>query len=377
MYSQKTKIYKGLIALVLFSCLLFGSVHGVQAAVAATNTETSALLQQIQSLMKIVLLLQAQLKTLQGGSDDAETPMEIPSVPRVPTVHGPGFNAMDCSSRTGRLPNGALACYGIWDYGDEFGDDQNNCGDMDPAYRKVVPTGCVVPAKACMSNRAVATKFYRMSEASPVAIEELAHNLQTSKGAVQTQIINIWEYNCTSEPLNSLTTQSIYADGSRSASYAQALRSTHDWSFVKKPSNILIAGVYEAERPESSMKMPRPAAGEITVDVSSAEPNTLLVLSAYESVHWTLTGKTLGNIKAVYVTGYEQQTVSGLSSKVPVTYDIYDSGSDGYFIVYNGTGTEDDQFYELQSYLLSQTGYKPTLYFGGYSTNRIVVGTKE
>lgn len=365
-------VKKYLIFSTLLTLVLFPNLNIVHAEI-NTSTQTSTVNNQLQTLIKLLNSLLAELLEMQNAQ---QIEKELDQ-----NISGPKYNALDCdrNPQGTKLSNGKLACYGIWDSGDEFGNDENTCGGLDPTYSKMKPTGCVVPAPVCATGRAEATAYLNISSQASNKHEEIARNLNTTVASVKSGLINVWEYNCTAQPLSSLESASIYKDKTiPDKIYNEAQRSAHNWSFVKNASQILIAGVYEAELPQGVQReFQESIEGEIIVDVDSADSDTLLVLSAYEPVHWKLTGRTLKNVKAVYVTGYSNQRVSGLSAGVPVTYDVYEkSKSDGFFIVYNGKGTEDDDFYELQSYLYHKTGVKPYLYFGSYSTAYIMVGLK-
>ena len=270
---------------------------------------------------------------------------------------GPGTNAMACNRvRTGSgLAEGTLACYGLWDSGNEFGEDQNACGGIDFDYAKKKPTGCVVPAPVCTSGRALAASNYSISTSlSPSVLTRLASNFKTTESAVLSQLRTVWEYTCTTQPLSSLDSISIYAADS-SLGYgihSSAPRHLQNTSFVTRPSQLVVVGGYDAPDADGDR------IGDKTVSLDTLDSNTLLVLSAYESVKWKLVGKDLAKVKAVYLTGYNDQFVTGLPAGVPVMTDVYQNGDDGFFIVYNGKGDEDDDFYTLRSYLYALTGQK-------------------
>jgi hypothetical protein len=274
---------------------------------------------------------------------------------------GPGVNAMACDrARTGSgLPLGTLACYGLWDSGNEFGEDQNACGGIDYSYQKMKPTGCVVSAPVCTSGRAIAANSYNISSSlAPSVISRLARDFKTTDGAVLSQLLTVWEYTCTSEPLSSLNSVSMYvADTSLSYGiHSNVPRHLQNVSFVTRPSQLVTVGEYDAEDTDGDR------IGDTTVSLDSLDTNTLLVLSAYEPVRWKLVGKDLAKVKAVYLTGYNDQYVTGLPASVPVMHDIYQDGDNGFFIVYDGKGDEDDDFYTLRSYLYALTGQKMYTY---------------
>lgn len=110
----------------------------------------------------------------------------------VEEVFGPKVNIMDCgNSKQSTQTKGSVACYGMWDYGDEFGSDSYMCESGSK-------TGCTVRTTACSSGIAVATEYLSNSQlrsSSGIAIE-VAANLNTKVEAVQQQIAGLWVYRC-------------------------------------------------------------------------------------------------------------------------------------------------------------------------------------
>ena len=117
---------------------------------------------------------------------------------------GPKTNAMSCANppKTG-LAAGSLACYGLWDFGNEFGEDQNMCARDSYGTPK---TGCKVSTGACVGGSATATRVLdtyaqwhdaNATLASETDITQIAQNLKTTPDAVKQQLIRVWEYTCT------------------------------------------------------------------------------------------------------------------------------------------------------------------------------------
>lgn len=317
------------------------------------------LLQQIIELQKLLVFLQAsESKTTNGPSqsnvwDSSEGSEEIDN-------RGPKYNAMSCShGLEENLSNGALACYGLWDYGDEFGNDTATCGGLDPILENRLPTGCVIPAKQCSTGRAIATDYFRIGEVSSQKITELAKNLNATEVAVQEQLVSVWEYKCTSKPLTDLHSEIDVNSIQKNYGPKEAA-----WEFVDSTADIVVVGVYEGSAIDNS----------VVVDVSSINQDTLLVLSAYEPVNWKLTGANLQQVKGIFITGYENQRINGIPDGVDVISAIYEKRDEGdHFIVYT---KDDPEFYRLQDYLNDKTGYKPYLFFGGYSEDYVKVSLK-
>jgi len=101
----------------------------------------------------------------------------------------PGKNAFACD-RYGSIKNGALACYGMWDYGESFGGDKNTCS----------ATGCVITAPVCSSGKAVATAYYSnrtLEQQSNSALASIATNLRVTPAVVREEVAGLSEYKCT------------------------------------------------------------------------------------------------------------------------------------------------------------------------------------
>ncbi len=122
------------------------------------------------------------------------------------TTNGPKYNAMSCSNplKTG-LSSGEVACYGIWDYGNEFGNDPDMC----PKYGySSSQTGCKVTTSACSSGTAIATKIFNPTsmDVNSSDIATFATNLKSTKEAVKKQIPTLWVYTCEGAQVTAPTT---------------------------------------------------------------------------------------------------------------------------------------------------------------------------
>jgi hypothetical protein len=111
----------------------------------------------------------------------------------------PKANAMSCSKRAGNgKAVGEFACYGLWDYGDAFGNDENMCsGSEDSSYSKA-GTGCIISAAACASGKAIASRAISVSGASAAEVDLLAERLNATPAQVRKELITVWEYRCVS-----------------------------------------------------------------------------------------------------------------------------------------------------------------------------------
>jgi hypothetical protein len=135
-----------------------------------------------------------------------------------------------------------------------------------------------------------------------------------------------------------------------------------NWDFVDSASDIVIVGAYE----------PANADNTVTVTVANINPGTLLVLSSYESVKWKLTGVDLKDVKGIFVTGYENQEITGVPYGVEITNSVYEESGkeEGIFYAYE---KESPEFYQLQDYLHDKTGFKTSLFFGQYSLASVII----
>lgn len=82
-------------------------------------------------------------------------------------------------------------------------------------------------------------------------------------------------------------------------------------------SKTLQAHIYEAKGSDHNFCYSKP--GTVTVNVPAQSEPVTLYLSAYEGVHWVVKAEDGANITSVILGGYNPQTISGLSSNIPVT----------------------------------------------------------
>jgi hypothetical protein len=104
----------------------------------------------------------------------------------------PLSNAMKCSTRPRlNLTNGQLACYGVWDYGNTFGEDDNMCESY-----STPKTGCVISTPACSSGKATAVEIVDISTASNTQLSTIATNLGVSTQVLKEGMARVFVYNC-------------------------------------------------------------------------------------------------------------------------------------------------------------------------------------
>ncbi|OGG44519.1 hypothetical protein A2841_02920 [Candidatus Kaiserbacteria bacterium RIFCSPHIGHO2_01_FULL_48_10] len=173
--------------------------------------------------------------------DKSDAPFGFSASTPTQTTTGPQVNAMSCSTppKTG-LGAGTLACYGLWDFSKEFGDDQNMCPTGSNGY-SLATTGCVIATSACASGKATASRVvdiytpWHSNPAIPLAttaeIDQYARNLNSTSAAVSKQIIRLWEYSCSGAP--TVVTTSVI-----SCAYKSDSRTTSDTlALTQTPSN--------------------------------------------------------------------------------------------------------------------------------------------
>jgi len=86
-----------------------------------------------------------------------------------------------------------VACYGMWDYGNDFGEDANMCGGIRGRL------GCEVNAPVCESGKAVARSYIGSSDIrqlTGVPLLNFTSNLGTDVTTFRNGVAGIWEYRC-------------------------------------------------------------------------------------------------------------------------------------------------------------------------------------
>ncbi|WP_044236712.1 hypothetical protein [Chondromyces apiculatus] len=119
-----------------------------------------------------------------------EPPPDEPDEP--PSTTPPHTNAMRCSTRPSlNLPPGELACYGVWDFGDAFGDDEDMCetGGMPK-------TGCTVSTSACASGLARTHEVVTIGGATEESLATIAANLDVTVEVLREEMVYVWVYDC-------------------------------------------------------------------------------------------------------------------------------------------------------------------------------------
>jgi hypothetical protein len=190
---------------------------------------------------------------------------------------------MSCSDpvRLG-LPDGSLACYGIWDFSSFFGNDQSMCSSNDSPYGQPT-TGCKIKTPACKSGSAVAVRAVNVHApwhdpnngiklASDKDVNEIAAQLQSTPDKVRQSIIRLWEYRCESQ--------------------------------VSQAPELHIVNIYEGSSNHSIIS-------PVQIRIPEGSKPLILALGSYESVKWEIVGST-HRVQKVYLHGYEAQYASGV-----------------------------------------------------------------
>ncbi|UTW44476.1 hypothetical protein KFE80_08715 [bacterium SCSIO 12696] len=114
----------------------------------------------------------------------------------------------------------------------------------------------------------------------------------------------------------------------------------------------------------------RERGGEITVNVSIVDSPIVLALSAYDKTKWIVNYEDGVKIQKLILSGYHEQTVSGLSEDVSIEVYTHDSSyckncyqGKGYFYSYKSVPKE----------LQTLTGLKPVSFQGKYTGKEFAV----
>lgn len=214
---------------------------------------------------------------------------------------------------TGTLPDGTFLRNGWWDYGSCNGEDQEMCENEN--HGKTI--GCVKPEPKCQSGYAVA--------------------VATTEGDRQC-VIQWWRWEC--QP-KTFTPWPAEWEPERIATWKQELVVSQqnqanelmvngkktlppnpckfDPTILPMDTTVVALGVYEGKGDTSlpnwgdgnRFSSVRVLPGEDHIDA------LVLVLSAYEPVEWKI-DPSIRNIRAIILTGYSEQRISGLDKDIPV-----------------------------------------------------------
>jgi hypothetical protein len=216
----------------------------------------------------------------------------------------------------------------VWDYGDEFGNDQDMCQSSN--YITGI-TGCIVSTSICSSGKAKATKHVKPTSLSMSSSEiaTYASNLNASKAAIKTQLPGLWEYTCVSQ--SSIDNESA----AKQTEFEKISR------FTSTGAELHVIGVYEAGSDHSFCHS---TTGKVSVTVKNTGKPIILAVGSYEPVVWNIVLEQGAQLERVILSGYGVQKVTGISSSVPVSSYTYYSLDN----VKKGTETGAGFFYDMR-----------------------------
>lgn len=124
-------------------------------------------------------------------------------------------------------------------------------------------------------------------------------------------------------------------------------------------TDLYILGVYEGDRHKY---------GKVTVFLGAHSRPIALVLTAYESVEWQIELEPGAFLERVFLSGYHNQSVSGIPSYIPVQSSSYDQRSPRY--VY---GHDNQTCPKVVDVAMQQYGKAPVEYLCQYKGTAFVI----
>lgn len=230
------------------------------------------------------------------------------------SLAGPKINVLSCSSSSlSQVEDWSFACYWLWDYGNEFWNDQNMC----PKYEySTTSTGCVINTNICTSGKAKATKVFSPSSLSSSDLVLLSEKLQSTSSVVKSQLITLWEYTCD--------------DGIANGT-------------VDTVSNAVVYGIYEWIWPLSSFQ--NHPEQEAFLEIPKTAEWKYLVLTAYEPVTWRLRNPNKVNPKKIIAVWYHAQKLATTDGSSIASNELHSYMTDGqYAFTYKIGGEWHDAF---------------------------------
>ncbi len=136
--------------------------------------------------------------TLKDRVVEASVRVELTSAvaTTTPVTKPPMKNVFGCDRNVAApLANATVACYGMWDYGEDFGGDVNECrSDTDEAK-----TGCMIKAPVCASGSAMAQRYLSNADLKPENLLTISRLLKTTPDTVKKGVAGLWVYRCAAE----------------------------------------------------------------------------------------------------------------------------------------------------------------------------------
>lgn len=137
-------------------------------------------------------------------------------------------------------------------------------------------------------------------------------------------------------------------------------------SFSKK-SELHVVGVYEGKRKKLSRQNSIQSRRQNTIKVNIPNSNkpVILALTAYDPVHWEINSRNKRNIEHIILSGYHDQTISGISSDIPLS-DLQRNTSRGGGLPY-AYKEGSRKYHLLKEKLKKLTGKEIHKFYGDYS----------
>jgi len=153
---------------------------------------------------------------------------------------------------------------------------------------------------------------------------------------------------------------------------------SRDFWDVDKNDAVLVVGAYQGSYPDGAKRgFQQHPQGEVTVNLTKRagwQEDTMLILTSYEPVKWVLTGDAVNDaVSRVFLSGYYDQEVVGISSDVEVIHYSHESGDRDYYYAYEQNSKNYNQ---LQNFFKGQTGREFYNFTGEYSLDTVSLGLK-
>jgi hypothetical protein len=153
---------------------------------------------------------------------------------------------------------------------------------------------------------------------------------------------------------------------------------SQDFWDVDRNDAVFVVGAYQGTYPNGASRgFQQHPQGEITVNMTKQAgwiEDTMLVLTSYEPVKWVLTGDAVTDaVTRVFLSGYYDQEVVGISSDVEVIHMSHQSGDREYFYAYEENSRNHR---ELIDFLEDETDQEIYHFKGAYSLDEVSLGLK-
>lgn len=254
------------------------------------------------------------------------------------TPPGPGTNNMSCSRTVStRLENGNIACYGLWDYGREYWEDQNMCPTYDGEWYSNAKTGCKITTSICKSGFAKATKIIVPKSLDTAELTRLAQLIGWTSDVLKWQVLKLWEYTCYDG-----ITEVVSEQKSNAIVYW-----VYEWIWAKSSAN---------NHPDQT----------VYLEIPSTAEGKYLVLTAYEPVIWTLRNPKWVTPKKIIIVWYHAPKITTSDNSTLPSFEINSYETNRNYAYANKVG---DEWYDRLVSWLEQKwiSFNPSDFTGTYS----------